>query len=203
MTRGQLFWFGATSPFHKVQQSIAALNPPILNAPALNVQENCARRGGPFSPTAAQQHLTTQWGLQPPARRPWGSCFAGSGAGQSISSVCCSPRSPWARSRRSGGDRERGITCPGLGSTLGAMAKGPVPAWLAARCADGSRCLSVGESWAHTFVGTPTISTLRKRCLSAPRLCFMEPIYRSRAMRSRRKNPCSPCHRVKQEKGGI
>lgn len=125
MTRGQLFWFGATSPFHKVQQSIAALNPPILNAPGLNVQENCAPRGGPFSPTTAQQHLTMQWGLQPPARRPWGSCFAGSGAGQSISSVCCSPRSPWARSRRSGGDRERGIILPRAGQHTGCNGKGP------------------------------------------------------------------------------
>lgn len=60
MMRGQLFRFGATSLFHKVQQSLAAPNPPILNAPALNIQENCAPQGHEEeAPFPLPQHSST------------------------------------------------------------------------------------------------------------------------------------------------
>lgn len=60
MMKGQLFWFGATSLFHKVQQSLAAPNSPILNAPALNVQENCAlQRHEEEAPSPLPQHSST------------------------------------------------------------------------------------------------------------------------------------------------
>lgn len=54
------FWFGTTSLFHKVQQSLAAHNPPILIAPSLNIQENCAPQGHQEeAPFPLPQHSST------------------------------------------------------------------------------------------------------------------------------------------------